>query len=371
MHPRAAQVGATAPVCSVIVPVRDGGAALGSALAALEASQLARDSWELIVVDDGSTDDSHLTAARYCDTVVRLGELSFGPAYARNRGAELARGAVLVFVDADVIVQPDTLGRMLGALEQDPTLGAVSAVLSPEAQSGGTLSRYRNLVLRHTQLTGTGDDAFHFWGGCAAVRRGSFMEAGAFNEWNFSRPHLEDLEFGLRLRSRGERIRRLPDLPVRHEHVLGMRELLVGTAWAHGTISSRLRLGMPSDGRVRASADRREILGELLALGAVSGAVAALLSRSPVALGLALALLALWLAFAAPLFLRLAREGGVLVLLAGLPVHLLSQSVQASGRGTGWMLRHLIGDPRPDPTVEAYAEVGLKTWPPVPTKRRS
>ena len=77
---------------SVVVSIHDSGRTLREVLAAVRASELSRDSYEIIVVDDASTDGSVAIAARYADTVVRLNGRRSGPAYARNRGVELARG---------------------------------------------------------------------------------------------------------------------------------------------------------------------------------------------------------------------------------------------------------------------------------------
>src|SRR5437867_660647 len=100
------------PALSVIVPVRDGEHFLTASLAALRASDLPASQWELIVVDDSSRDRSAELAARYADRLVRLIGGSRGPAFARNRGADVARGDALVFVDADVCVHPDALRRV-------------------------------------------------------------------------------------------------------------------------------------------------------------------------------------------------------------------------------------------------------------------
>src|SRR5262245_12714908 len=112
---------------TIVVPVHNAATVLASSLAAIRASELASDDYELIVVDDASTDGSDAVAAQFADTLVRLRGLRSGPAYARNRGAELARGSVVAFVDADVVVRPDTFSTMLSALDETPTLGAISA----------------------------------------------------------------------------------------------------------------------------------------------------------------------------------------------------------------------------------------------------
>jgi len=99
------------PILSVIVPVYRGGQQLTDVLAAITASDLPRECWELVVVDDASPDDSAERAAAFADTVIRLTGRPRGPAYARNRGFEIARGDVVVFIDADVCIRSDVLRR--------------------------------------------------------------------------------------------------------------------------------------------------------------------------------------------------------------------------------------------------------------------
>ena len=77
---------------SVIVPAYNGTGVLEKSLSALRDSDLSRKHWELIVVDDASTDDTGTLAAQYADRVVRLDGRPHGPSYARNRAAELAKG---------------------------------------------------------------------------------------------------------------------------------------------------------------------------------------------------------------------------------------------------------------------------------------
>ena len=104
------------PACSIIVPARNAAGMLPTTLGAICDSDLPREQWELIVVDDASTDETAAVAARYADTVVKLPGRPFGPAYARNRGVELSSGSVVMFFDADVVVHPDTVRRFLDVL---------------------------------------------------------------------------------------------------------------------------------------------------------------------------------------------------------------------------------------------------------------
>src|SRR5438445_13200502 len=79
---------------------------------------------EIIVVDDGSTDDTAIVADRMGVNVIRLGENS-GVAAARNCGARHAGGEILFFVDADVVVAPGAVERVVKVFEDNPELSAV------------------------------------------------------------------------------------------------------------------------------------------------------------------------------------------------------------------------------------------------------
>ncbi|MBI2467114.1 MAG: glycosyltransferase family 2 protein [Candidatus Rokubacteria bacterium] len=91
---------AASPLASVVIPAYDAEATLPACLAALARQSLAPERFEVIVVDDGSTDATAQVAERAGVRVVRL-PANAGPAAARNRGAQAARGEVLVFTDAD------------------------------------------------------------------------------------------------------------------------------------------------------------------------------------------------------------------------------------------------------------------------------
>ena len=67
-----------------------------------------------------------------------------------------------------------------------------------------------------------------------------------------------------------------------------------------------------------------------------------------------------------PIFRLFARERGMLFALAAMPVHLACQAVGALGLCVGWVMRDVVGDRLPDAATQAYAEVGVEIWPPVP-----
>lgn len=204
------------PVLSVIVPAHDGAAVLAESLPALKASELPAERWELIVVDDGSADATADVGGRWADRVVRLPAPARGPAFARNRGEEVASGEILVFVDADVCVHRDALGRLQDLLgpEGEPVAAFGAYDVRPRAE--GVVSQYRNLLHHWVHARNRGE-ADTFWAGLGGVRRGAFQEVGGFDEVRYPRPQIEDIELGYRLRDRGHRI--ILDPSIRGTHL--------------------------------------------------------------------------------------------------------------------------------------------------------
>jgi cellulose synthase/poly-beta-1,6-N-acetylglucosamine synthase-like glycosyltransferase len=200
---------------TVIVPVLNGRDILPRSLGALADSDLPRERWELVVVDDGSTDDSPAVAGRWADRVVRVERGPRGPGHARNRGSEVAKGDVLLFVDADVVVHRDTLSRVVEAFEGDPGLSALFGAYDDAPAHPSFLSQYRNLLHRYVHLRGAGE-AETFWAGCGAVRTEAFIGVGGFDADAFPRPQIEDIELGYRLRDAGHRIEIHPEVQGKH-----------------------------------------------------------------------------------------------------------------------------------------------------------
>src|SRR5690349_3728478 len=152
------------PLVSVIVPVHQGAEQLSEVLAAIAASDLARECWELIVVDDASLDGSAERAAAFADTVVRLTGRPRGPAYERKRGCEVAHADIVVFVAADVRSSPDVLRRFAMHFA-DQTVGAVIGSYTGTPPAKGVVSQYRNLSHRYLRLRSSPDVDF-FWPAC-------------------------------------------------------------------------------------------------------------------------------------------------------------------------------------------------------------
>jgi glycosyltransferase involved in cell wall biosynthesis len=201
---------------SVIVPTRDRPAKLGETLAALADQRGVNPSaYELIVVDDGSDPPAKVpaTAAQPLVTLIRLE--GAGRSAARNVGASAARGALLVFVDDDMLVGADFLDAHWRAHTEWPGALKVGSVRLPQTAIGTPFGRFRQRLE---------DNAIPERGGLVqarnfctaqnmAIERGVFEQVGGFD------PGLstgEDQDLALRLTENVGRIVFVPDAEAIH-----------------------------------------------------------------------------------------------------------------------------------------------------------
>lgn len=355
------------PSLSIIVPARDAADTLADALCAILTSQLPRSTYELIVVDDASRDATAAIAARHADKVIRLSGRSLGAAYARNRGVELSHGEIVAFVDADVMVRPDTLPRMLATLAEHPKIGAVSALHDGKPRARNFVSQYWNLLLRFGEQGHLEENA-HFPSGCGAVRRTVLLAAGMFDEWRFPTASLEGVELGQRLQGSGHRLTLLPELEITHLKRWTLRAVC-GEAWQRSALLSR-SLGYQ---RTRESAPSevvftlsRSLIPGMGILGSLT-LVAAFIPEPRGALKGVIAVAVLLLTNL-PVYRFYLRARGVGFAIAAVPLHLVVQVVSGIALCIGWVLRDAVGDRLRDATTQAYSEVGLEKWPPVPRR---
>jgi len=196
---------------SAIIPVFNAADHLRSCLASL--AQWPAGPLELIVVDDGSTDESAEVARSFGATVLSTGGRK-GPARARNIGARAAKGEILLFVDSDVCVHADTLERVRRDFRLDPELEALIGSYDSSPASPDFISQYKNLMHSFVHQRSR-REACTFWSGCGAIRRDVFLRHAGFDE-SYARPAIEDIELGYRLRQDGSKMVLDKNLQVTH-----------------------------------------------------------------------------------------------------------------------------------------------------------
>ncbi len=110
---------------SVIIPAYNGDRYIGEAIDSILA-QTYRD-YEIIVVDDGSTDNTRQVVKQYGDRIQYLSQINQGVAASRNLGLKVSQGEYVAFLDQDDIFLPHKLASQVALLEQDPSLGMVNS----------------------------------------------------------------------------------------------------------------------------------------------------------------------------------------------------------------------------------------------------
>lgn len=302
---------------SIIIPVYNNVRDLPECLSAVKAAARNRDT-EIIVVDDASTDDTPKVAAGIGVRVLRL-EKNSGPGAARNFGASHAMGDILFFVDADVVLAPGAIDRVVSVLDGRPEFAAVFGSYDAQPRAHGLVSQYRNLLHHFVHQQGN-PEASTFWAGCGAIRREIFLAVGGFDAERFPRPSIEDIELGLRLRHAGHRI--LLDREIQGTHL---------KRWTLGTVI-RTDITCRAIPWSRLILNSRETPNDLnLKLGQrVSAALVALAAATlPLALWrvgllvLPLAALLTVVVLNRDLFGFFRRQRGVVFAIACIPLHLL------------------------------------------------
>lgn len=197
---------------TVVVPAYNAAATLGDCLQAIR--ELSHPIEEIIVYIDGATDDTELIARSAGANIIVNSEHPIGPGGGRNEAAAAASGEFVLFVDADVIVEPSSLGLLIADIEKNVAVAAFGSYdMSP--RSSRVASFYANLR-HHYFHQHSSRDASTFWTGMGLIRRDIFLDSGGFDIEKYRHPSIEDVELGMRIVSQGYRIRLVPEALSKH-----------------------------------------------------------------------------------------------------------------------------------------------------------
>jgi len=314
---------------SVIVPVRNGERVIHRCLDALSTQDLPASDYEVIVVDDGSTDDTPDIVRRYPG--VRLIQQSPGSSFiARNRGLAAAQGDIILFTDADCRPKPDWARRLATALEESEAAGAKGAYVS-EQQS--LVARFVQIEYETKYVQLAQQESIDFIDTyAAAYTRAVLKDAGGFDE-RF--PLLGDQELSFRVAERGYKMVFVPEAVVGHLHA----DSLGGYARKKFRIGYWKALVLSKHpGKVKRDSHTPQVLKLQMALTGLLGLaiVAALLTGRLLVptLVLAGALIGSWVPF---LRYAYSRDRAVFCIA---PLLLLTRAV-ALGTGLVWGTIHL------------------------------
>jgi GT2 family glycosyltransferase len=172
--------------------------------------------YEIVVVDDGSRDETPEAVPVEFPSVRYLRQENSGPAAARNRGIDAARGDLIAFTDDDCLAPPDWLARLADGFSRYPAAAGVGGRLTAPADllRSNALARYDEYIARVRHRAGDHEVVAGFEcpaGGTdnMAYRRSILQAAGGFDA-TFPYPAAEDADLKLRLANAGCRFVYVP-----------------------------------------------------------------------------------------------------------------------------------------------------------------
>ena len=194
------------PLVTVVVPTYNRRESLLRMLQSLSEQTYSPDGFEVVVVDDGSSDGTaeRLRELRPPFGLRVLSQQNQGPAVARNRGVAEARGRLIVFLDDDIVARPNLLAEHVAAHEGEADPVVIGTMMPPHDwprpvwvrwEEEHIVQQYRAMMAGEYACT-----ARQFFSGNVSLSRARFQEAGGFDP---AYKRAEDLEFAYRMRDLG------------------------------------------------------------------------------------------------------------------------------------------------------------------------
>ena len=196
---------------SVIIPTYNSASKIKKCLKALEEQRFPRERYEVIVIDDGSTDETGLIAARF--DIHYYYQENKGPAVARNCGAEIAKGDIILFTDADCIPDRNWIKEMVSPFKNREIVGVKGAYRNNQKTLWARFAQIEFCERYDLLLTKDYIDMIDTYS--AGYRKDVFDLMGGFDE-SFPVPNNEDTDLSYRMSLNGYKMVFNPNAVVWH-----------------------------------------------------------------------------------------------------------------------------------------------------------
>jgi glycosyltransferase involved in cell wall biosynthesis len=208
---------------SVVIPTLNRAEMLARTIDRIEQQTVSRDSYEVLVIDNNSSDNTQSVLKQKAGTYRNLRafiQAKPGAAATRNVGIREASGEVVLFIDDDIFAEPNLIESHLQYHAQNPGSSIVGTVVSPWENTCDPFLRYlRDKAIFNPYSIACNrpmDFSFYHTGNVSTTRK-HLCEVGGFNE-EFFVYGMEDIELGYRLEQKGCKITPGPAAKASHEY---------------------------------------------------------------------------------------------------------------------------------------------------------
>lgn len=205
---------------SVIIPSYNNEKIISRCLEAVENQSLNRSDYEIIVVNDGSADNTEEEVRKFNDVQIINIEHS-GPSVARNSGAKHAKGEILVFTDSDCLPTHNWLEAMTDPFSQTDIVGVKGIYCTKQTKIISNFVQLEYEYKYERMKKQTYIDFIDTYS--AAYKKDVFLANGGFDS-TFTHPSVEDQELSFRLSRKGYHMIFEPKAVVQHWHDETIRE---------------------------------------------------------------------------------------------------------------------------------------------------
>ena len=210
------------PKVSVVIPTWNRADLLARTIDKIEHQTLSRDLYEVIVIDNDSTDDTQTILdqkSRAYRQLKTFSQSKRGAAATRNVGIQAAAGDIILFIDDDIQAEPDLIESHCRYHQKHPDSSIIGGLITSWNDSRDAFLRYlrdRGIFNPYSIARGPMDFSYYHTGNVSTARS-ALLDVGGFNE-QFAVYGMEDIELGYRLERRGSRMVHGPEAKAVHEY---------------------------------------------------------------------------------------------------------------------------------------------------------
>ena len=231
---------------SVVVPTLNRADLLAQTIDCIENQTVNRDVYEVVVVDNSSTDHTQQVLAQKLATYPNIRihcQTKRGAAATRNVGIRKAEGEVVLFIDDDIFAEPTLIESHLKYQSANPAAAVIGSVTAPWEEASDPFLRYlrdKRIMNPYSIKCGPMDFSYYHTGNVSTPRK-MLMDAGGFNE-EFSVYGMEDIELGYRLEKLGCRMVSGADAKALHQYTPTYRQFIERCEQAGFSLGKMLEL---------------------------------------------------------------------------------------------------------------------------------